>query len=182
MSRKSRQQGAHKRLRQALPAWIAAVMLIGGLWLGILGSLSPLISQPIPLEETIAVSAVMTRVEGDYSFRGKTQGTGWRLDNIFLFFEDHERLVIDGVIASETLLEKLEAYPAGTVFDMRVKPGSSGIVALAVDGTDVLSYEAACRAVTANNGFGILLGVVMLPIAGYAAWSLFIRWKYRRLQ
>ena len=182
MSRKSRQKGAQKKLSMAIPlTWLSILLLVGGLWIGILGFLSPLISQPVPLEDTIPISATMEKVEGDYTFRGKTRKTGWQLDNIFITFEDHERLHIGGVIASEALLEKLEAYPAGTVFDMHVKPGSTGILTLSVDGTDVLSYEAACRAITANNGFGVLLGFIMLPIAGYAAWSLAVRWTYRRL-
>lgn len=183
MSRKSRQKGARNKLSHTIPfTWLAVVMLIGALWLCIFGFLSPWISKPIPLEDTIPVSATMARVEGDYNFRGKTQGTGWRLDNIYIYFEDHERLIISDVIAHETLLEKLEAYPAGTVFDMQVQPNGISIMTLSVDGVDVLSYEAACRAITANNYFGVILGVIMLPIAAYSAWSLVIHWRYRRLQ
>lgn len=177
MSRKSRQKGARNMLAHAIPfTWLAAVMLIGALGLCIFGFLSPWISKPIPLADTIPVSATMTKVEATYDHRRIQE-----LDNILIHFEDHERLIISDVIAHETLLEKLEAYPAGTVFDMQVEPDGISIMTLSVDGVDVLSYEAACRAITANNYFGVILGIVMLPISAYAAWSLFIHWKYRRL-
>ena len=177
MSRKSRQRDARKTLSRAIPfTWLAVVMLIGGLWLSIYGFLSPWISKPIPLADTIPVSATMTKVEATYDHRRIQE-----LDNILIHFEDHERLIISDVIAHETLLEKLAAYPSGTVFDMRIQPDSTSIMTLAVDGVDILSYEAACRAITVNNYFGIILGCIMLPIAAYAAWSLFIHWKYRRL-
>lgn len=178
MSRKSRQKGARNMLAHAIPfTWLAAVMLIGALGLCIFGFLSPWISKPIPLEDTIPVSAAMKKVEATYDARRRHR----ELDNILIYFEDHERLMISNVLAHDALLEKLEAYPAGTVFDMHVQPNGTDIMTLSVAGADVLSYEAACRAITANNAFGVILGVIMLPIAIYAAWSLVIRWRYRRL-
>ncbi len=178
MSRKSRQKGARQQLSRALPfTWLAVVMMIGGLLLVMFGLLSPWISKPISLEDTIPVSATMTRVEGDYHHRRNHRS----LRKIYIYFEDHDRLMFDNVLAHETLLDKLKTYPAGTVFDMRLEPNGIDIMTLSVDGADVFTYEAACRAITVNNHFGIIMGITMLPITGYAAWSLFIRWKYRRL-
>ena len=177
MSRKSRQQTGRTLLQKVFPTWLALPMLIGSLWLCIFSFLSPWISKPIPLEDTIPLSAAMAKVEATYDSRHGHR----ELDDIFIYFEDHERLIISDVLAREALLEKLEAYPAGTVFDMRIKPDSISIMTLAVDGVDILSYETACRSITINNNFGIVLGLIMLPIAGYAAWSLFIHWKYRKL-
>ena len=177
MSRKSRQKKGRTLLKKAFPTWLALPMLILSVSLGILGFLSTWISQPISLEDTLPVSATMTKVEATYDTHRKHR----ELDDILIYFEDHERLIISDVIAHKTLLEKLKAYPAGTVFDMRLKPDSNSIMTLAVDGVDILSYEAACRAITVNNHFGIILGCIMLPIAAYAAWSLLICWKYRKL-
>ena len=177
MSRKSRQKKGRTLLQKAFPVWLAVPMLILALGLGSFGFLSPWISQPIPLEDTIPVSATITEVEGDYKYRHKH----WSLERIYLYFEDHERLMFDSILAHDTLLEKLKTYPAGTVFDMRLEPNGIDVMTLSVDGVDLFSYEAACRAITVNNYFGMILGGIMLPIAGYAAWSLFIHRKYRKL-
>lgn len=177
MSRKSRQKQGRTLLQKVFPIWLAVPMLILALGLGILGFLSPWISQPIPLEDTIPVSATLSEVEGDYKYRNNR----WKLQRIYLYFEDHDRLMFDAVLAHDALLEKLEAYPAGTVFDMRLEPNGMDVMTLSVDSVEVFSYEAACRAIRVNNVFGIALGIFFLIMAAYAAWSLFIRWKYRKL-
>ena len=178
MSRKSRQKGARNRLSRTLPfTWLSVVLLVAGLWMGALGLLGPWISQPTPYEETIPVSATLAEVKGEYRYRRNHR----RLRNIQLCFDDHEQLKFDRILANDTLLEKLEAYPAGTVFDMRLEPNGSDVMALSVDGVEVFSYEAACRAIRVNNVSGMVWGIFALVMAGYAAWSLIIRWRYRRL-
>ena len=105
MSRKSRQRDARKLLSRAIPfTWMAVIMLIGGLWLVTFGFLSPWISKPIPLEDTIPVSATMTEVEGEYHYRRNHSS----LRKIYLYFEDHDRLMFNNVLAHETLLDKLK--------------------------------------------------------------------------
>lgn len=178
MSRKSRQKKGRTLLQKAMPLWMAAVMLLFGLCLGAVGILGPWISQPTPLEETTPVSAVMQTIEPDYRYR---RSRGPDLASIKLTFEDHQPLYIDSVIANETLLNELMTHPSGTILDMRLKPNGISIMTLSVDDVDLLTYEDACRAIKANNAIGVPLGIAMLSIAGYAAWSLFIRWKYRRL-
>lgn len=186
MSRKSRQKKALALLHRLPPVWVLIPLLIAGLWLGAIFTLGPWISPPTPLEDTVPLSATMQRVEGDYNYRRRR---GFDLDDIYiycadegeLYIPDFDRLYIPDVIANETLLEKLEAYPAGTVFDMRLKPDSKSILTLSVDGVDVLSYEAACRAINTNNRLGVIVGVFMLFVAGYCIWGLIITWRYRRL-
>lgn len=177
MSRKSRQKKGRTLLQKAFPTWLAASLLILALGMGILCMTLPWSSQPTPYEDTIPVSATITEVEGDYRYRRNHRS----LERIYLYFEDHERLMFDPVLAHDALLEKLESSPAGTVFDMRLEPNGMDVMALSVDGAEVFSYEAACRAIQANNVLGIVWGIFSLAMGTYAAWSLFIRWKYRRL-
>ena len=177
MSRKSRQKKGRTLLQKVFPAWLALPIFIIALAIGIFCLTMPWSIYPTPYEDTISVSATITEVKGDYKYRRNHRS----LEKIYLYFENHDRLMFDSILAHDTLLEKLENYPAGTVFDMRLEPNGRDIMTLSVDGVDVFTYEAACRAITANNYFGIFWGTFSLIIAVYAAWSLFIHWKYRRL-
>ena len=186
MSRKSRQKKGRTLLQKVPPVGVCVFLLIAGLWIGTIFTLGPWISQPTPLEDTVPMSVTMQRVEGEY--RKRLHG-GFRLRNIYIYFAeedelyipDFDRLYISDVIAGETLLDKLKAYPAGTVFDVRLKPDSKSILTLSVDGVELLSYEQACRAINTNNRFGVIVGVFMLFVAGYAIWALVVTWRYRRL-
>ena len=177
MSRKSRQKKGRTILSKLLPVWILIPMLVIGLGAGILCVSMPWLRQPTPYEDTIPLSATMTAVEGEYGYHRKHR----RLDTIHLYFEDHDPLMFDRVLAHDSLLEKLEAYPAGTVFDMRLESNGIDVMTLSVDGVDVFSYEAACRAIRVNNALAIPVGIFFLIAATYAAWSLCMTWKYRRL-
>lgn len=186
MSRKSRQKKGRTLLQKLPPAGVCAALLVAGLWLGAIFTLMPWINRPIPLEDTVPMSVTMQRVEGDYDYR---RGRHKDLDNIYIYYAGEgelyipgfDRLYISDVVAGETLLKKLKAYPAGTVFDVRLEPDSKSILTLSVDGTELLSYEQACRAINVNNRLDVIVGVFMLAVAGYAAWALFMTWKYRRL-
>lgn len=171
MSRKSRQKKGRKLLRNALPPWLAVPILLFALGLGILGFISPWISAPPPFEDTVPVSATLERVEASY--------VRHHLHAIHFDFSDHDRLSISSKVAYKALLDKLKVYPAGTIFDMRTD--GSRILALSVDGAELLSYEAACKAITFDNRMGIPVGIFMLIMAVYSIWSLLITWKYRRL-
>lgn len=180
MSRKSRQKGARKLLRHVLPPWLAVIMLIGCLIMGTICTIIPWISQPTPYEDTIPLSATMDDVVGDWEYHRKPL-LGWELNEIRITFSDHEPLYISTNIAHETLLEKLEAFPSGTIFDMRLKPESDSILALSVGEVDVLTYEAARHSLLFNNRLGFLVGLFMLCGAGWSAWSLIMTWRYRRI-
>lgn len=177
MSRKSRQKKGRSILSKLLPVWMLIPMLVIGLGAGILCVTMPWFAQPTPYEDTIPLSATIAEVEGEYRARRKRM----ELDMIYLYFEDHDPLMFDRVLTHDSLLEKLEAYPAGTVFDMRLEPNGIDVMTLSVDGVDVFSYEAACRAIQVNNALAIPLGIFFLVAAIYAAWSLCMTWKYRRL-
>ena len=177
MSRKSRQKKGRTILSKLLPVWMLIPILVISLGAGILCIAMPWLRQPIPYEDTIPLSATMTAVEGEYRYHRRHR----RLDFIHLYFEDHDPLMFDRVLAHDTLLEKLEAYPAGTVFDMRLEPNGIDVMTLSVDGVDVFSYEAACRVILVNNALTIPLGIFFLIAAAYAAWSLCMTWKYCRL-
>lgn len=160
------------------PVGILIFLLAVGLGIGALSISAPWTSRPVAYEDTIPCSATLERVEGDYKYRRKR---GWDLDEIYLSFTDHDRLYISSKVATKTLLRKLKAYHAGTVVDMRLAPDGDSVLALSVDDAEVLSYEAACRAIRFDNALGFLLGLFGLFMAGYAIWELCMTWKYRRL-
>ena len=186
MSRKSRQRKSRKLLREALPPWIALLFLIAGLWMGVIGILSPSIRAPIPLEETIPLSITMQKVEGQYK---KNRSGPFRLRGIHILYAndgelyrpDMPSLYIPSVLASNDLLVKLQSYPAGTVIDALVEPNGRDVLALSADGEDLLTYEEACQAIHNDNQLGSPLGIFFLGCAVYGAWSLIVRWQYRRL-
>lgn len=177
MSRKSRQKKGRTLLAKLPPVWILLPMLLIGLGGSILCMSMPWLHQPTPYEDTIPLSATMTQVEGEYGYHRRHR----QLNIIHLYFEDHDPLMFDSVLAHDSLLDKLEAYPAGTVFDMHLEPNGKDVMTLSVDGVDVFTYEAACRAIRVNNGLGAALGIFFLVAAVYAAWGLCMTWKYRRL-
>lgn len=177
MSRKSRQKKGRTLLAKLPPVWILLPMLLIGLGVGILCIAIPWITPPTPYEDTIPLSATMTQVEGEYGYHRRHR----QLNIIHIYFEDHTPLKFDNILANDSLLDKLEAYPAGTVFDMHLEPNGTDIMALAVDGVDVFPYEAACRAIRVNNSVGFGWGIFSLIAAVYAAWGLCMTWKYRRL-
>ena len=177
MSRKSRQKKGRTILSKLLPVWMLIPLLVLSLGAAILCVSMPWIARPTPYEDTIPLSATMTEVEGEYGYHRRHR----QLDIIHLYFEDHEPLMFDRVLAHDSLLEKLEAYPAGTVFDMRLEPNGKDVMTLSVNGVDVFPYEAACRAIRVNNVLGVAISVFFLVAAIYAAWSLYMTWKYRRL-
>ena len=171
MSRKSRQKKGRTLLQKVFPTWLALPMLIVSIFLGTIACLSPFLSTPPPFEDTVPVSATLERVEASY--------VRHHLHAIHFDFSDHDRLSISSKVAYKALLDKLKVYPAGTIFDMRTD--GSRILALSVDGAELLSYEAACKAITFDNRMGIPVGIFMLIMAVYSIWSLLITWKYRRL-
>ena len=178
MSRKSRQKKGRSILAKLPPVGVLVFLLVVGLGMGPLSLSAPWTSRPVAYEDTIPLTATIERVTGDYEYHRRR---GWDLDEIHLYFIDHDRLYISSKVSRESLLEKLEAYPAGTVFDMRLEPNGINVMTLSVDGVEILSYAAACRAIRTDNGLGFALGIFMLIMAGYAAWGLFMTWKYRRL-
>lgn len=177
MSRKSRQKTGRSILAKLLPVWVLIPLLVLSLGAGILCISLPWLHQAAPYEDTIPLSATMTKVEGEYRAHRKRL----ELEKIYLYFENHDRLMFNNVLAHEALLDKLKAYPAGTVFDMRLEPDGVDVMTLSVDGVDVFTYDEACRAIRVNNFLGAALGVFFLVAAIYAAWGLFMTWKYRRL-
>ena len=171
MSRKSRQKKGRTLLQKVFPPWLALPMLIVSLFLGAIACLSPMLSTPPPFEDTVPVSATIEKVEARYSRH--------HLHAIHLDFSDHDRLHISSKITYRALLDKIKSYPTGTIFDMRVD--GKDILALSIAGETILSYEAACNAIAFDNQIGVPVGIFAFSMAAYAAWSLFIHWKYRRL-
>lgn len=186
MSRKSRQKKGRTLLQKIPPVSVCVFLLIAGLWMGVIFTLMPWINQPAPLEDTVPMSITMQKVEGDYDYRRRR---GYDLDEILIYYSDEKlthlpdmkSLYIPSVLSTETLLDKLTVYPAGTIFDARVEPDGRSIIALSVEGTEIIAYEDACKVIKTSNILFVPLGLFMLAAAGYAVWALCVHRKYRRL-
>lgn len=186
MSRKSRQKKGRTLLQKIPPVSVCVFLLIAGLWMGVIFTLMPWINQPAPLEDTIPMSVTMQKVEGDYDYRRRQ---GYDLDEILIYYSDEklvylpdmQALYIPSVLSTEALLDKLTAYPAGTIFDVRTEPDGRDIIALSIEGTEIIAYEDACKAMKTSNNLFVPLGIFMLATAGYAVWALVIHRRYRRL-
>lgn len=187
MSRKSRQKKGSALLQKLPPVSVCIFLLIAGLWMGALFSLRPWYNEPALLEDTVSRSVTMQKVEGHYQ---KSRHGGFKLHGINIYYADEDELVylpdmevmyIPSVLTSKTLLNKLTAYPAGTVFDVRTEPDDRDILSLSVEGTELISFEQACQKIRTDNILFVGVGVFMLCAAGYASWALWLHWKYRRL-
>lgn len=185
MSRKSRQKKGNALLQKIPPVSVCIFLLIAGLWMGALFSLRPWYNEPALLEDTVSRSITMQKVRGLYNTKHKNRLSGINIyyadEGDLVYLPDMEVLYIPSVLTSKTLLDKLTAYPAGTVFDVRTEPDDRDILALSVEGTELISFEQACRRIRTDNVLFVGVGVFMLCAAGYAAWALYIHGKYRRL-
>ncbi len=185
MSRKSRQKKGNTLLQKIPPVSICIFLLIAGLWMGAVFSLRPWYNEPAPLEDTISRSVIMQKVEGYYNRIRPHKLSSIRVyyadEGDLVYLPDMDCLYIRPVLTSQTLLNKLTAYPAGTVFDVRTEPDGQDILALSVEGTELITYEQACQKLRTDNHLGVWIGMFMLCAAGYAVWALWIHWKYRRL-
>lgn len=175
---KTRQNKLTRRLKKLPSLGRAIFFLIAGLIMGTVFTVLMNYTQgPVTMDEAIPVSAVMEDVRGSYTHRYR-QGT--RLQEILIRFEDYEQLDIDSVIATESLLTRLSAIPSGTTFDMLVHPNSTTILALSIDGEEIVSFDdAVAKLQWENNGF-FILGMVMYFFAAVGAVTMVIRIRLRR--
>lgn len=174
---KTRQNKMTRRLKK-LPSLGQAIFLtVIGLLLGTVFTVLMHHTQgPITMEEARPVSAVMEDVRGSYTHRYR-QGT--RLQEILVRFEDYEQLSIDSVIATEALLDRLSVAP-GTTFDMLVHPNSSTILALSIDGEEIINFDAAMERLHLETTGFFWMGVCLYAAAAFGAYVVILRIKLRR--
>jgi len=175
---KTRQNKLTQFLKKLPGLGLAISLLIWGLLMGsIFTFLMDHTQGPVSVEEARPVSAVMEDVRGQYS-RHRTAGR--RLDTIYIRFADHEQLHIDAPVATEALLDELLAIAPGTRFNVLVHPNSATILALAMDGEEIMAFdESVAKLARENTGF-FWLGMAMYLMAAYSAVVILLRLILRR--
>lgn len=175
---KTRQNKLTRRLKKLPSLGQAILMLVVGLVLGtVFIFLMQYTQGPVSINEAIPVSAVMEDVRGSFTHRYR-QGT--RLQEILIRFEDYEQLDIDSIIATESMLTRLAGVPSGTTFDMLVHPNSTTILALSIDGEDILTFEDCMAKLQRENAGFFWLGMAMYFLAVFGAATAIIRIRLRR--
>lgn len=174
---KTRQNRLTRRLKK-LPSLGQAIFLtVIGLLMGtVFTALMHHTQGPVTMEEARPVSAVMEDVRGSYTHRYR-QGT--RLQEILIRFEDYEQLSIDSTLATEALLDRISVTP-GTTFDMLVHPNSATILALSIDGEEIIIFDTAMERLRRETTAFFWMGVCLYAAAAFGAYVVILRLKLRR--
>ena len=108
MSRKSRQKKGRSILAKLPPVGVLVFLLVVGLGMGPLSLSAPWTSRPVAYEDTIPLTATIERVTGDYEYHRRR---GWDLDEIHLYFIDHDRLYISSKVSPNPCWRSLKPIP-----------------------------------------------------------------------
>ena len=173
---KTRQNKLTRRLKK-LPSLGQAIFLtVIGLLLGTVFTVLMHHTQgPVTMEEARPVSAVMEDVRGSYGRRIRRNS----LREILIRFEDYGQLSIDSAIATEALLNRISVAP-GTTFDMLVHPNSATILALSIDGEEIISFDDAMEKLHRETTGFFWMGVCLYAAATFGAYVVILRIKLRR--
>ena len=175
---KTRQNKLTRRLKKLPSLGQAIFLLVAGLLMGTVFTVLMHHTQgPVTMEEARPVSAVMEDVRGSYTRRYRL---GTRLQQILIRFEDYEQLSIDSVISTEALLNQLSGYEPGTTFDMLVHPNSSTILALSIDGEEIINFDDAMAKLNRETTAFFWMGVCLYILAAFGAYVVILRVKLRR--
>ena len=180
MSRKTTQaiktrQNKLTRLLKKLPSLgQAIILLIIGLLLGTAFTVLMDYTQgPVTRDEARPVSAVMEDVRGRRNRRNS-------LREILIRFEDYEQLGIDHPVANKAMLDKLLSVAPGTTFDMLVHPNSATILALSIDGEEIINFDTAMAKLSNENLVFFWMGICLYVAAAFGAYVVILRLKLRR--
>lgn len=183
MSRKTTQ--AIKTRQNKLTRWLkklpslgqAVFLLVAGLILGtVFTFLMDYTQGPVTMDEARPVSAVMQDVRGTYGRRNRRSN----LKEILIRFADYEQLGIVSPVANKPMLEQLSGYPAGTTFDMLVHPNSATILALRIDGEEIVNFDDAVAKLSRENKAFFWMGICLYAAAALGAYVVILRLKLRR--
>lgn len=183
MSRKTTQaiktrQNKLTRLLKKLPSLgQAIILLIIGLLLGTAFTMLMDYTQgPVTRDEARPVSAVMEDVRGSYGRRSRRNS----LREILIRFEDDAQLGIDHPVANQAMLDKLLSVAPGTTFDMLVHPNSATILALHINGEEIINFDTAISKLSGENRVFFWMGICLYAAAAFGAYVVILRLKLRR--
>ena len=131
-------------------------------------------------EEAVPVTAIYASHEVDYggNIRRRAMHSN-SINQVFLYFADHERLAIDGSCAYSDVLDALEALPSGTTLDMLVHPNIDTVLSIAADGETILAFEDTTKSLSIERWGVFGIGVFCYIGAGVGAYYLITK-KYRK--
>lgn len=174
---KTRQNKLTRRLRKLPSLGQAIILLVIGLLMGTAFTVLMDYTQgPVTMEEARPVSAVLEDVRGSYGRRSRRNS----LREILIRFEDYDQLGIDHPVANKAMLDKLLSVTPGTTFDMHVHPNSSTILALSIDGEEIVSFDDAVAKLRGENKVFFWMGVCLSAAAAFGAYVVILRLKHRR--
>ena len=183
MSRKTTQaiktrQNKLTRLLKKLPSLGQAIfLLVAGLLMGTVFIVLMQYAQgPVTMEEARPVSAVMEDVRASYGRRHRRNS----INEILIRFEDYEQLGIDHPVANQAMLDKLLSVAPGTTFDMLVHPNSATILALSIDGEEIVNFDDAIAKLSGENRAFFWMGICLYAAAALGLFTLALRLKLRR--
>lgn len=185
MSRKSRARSGQRKLRFTLPLWLSIAVMAAGLVLGCMAALyTPWVNAPVTREEAISVSGTLREAVPTYTRRRHGSILNrYQLSGVLLYLnEQEEPLLIPRVITDEALADTLTALPIGTQLDMLLHPVRGSVMALTARDEVILAFEDGMARLQIEARGSVLLGIPLLLLAAYGAWSTVMRWRYRRLQ
>lgn len=174
---KTRQNKLTRRLKKLPSLGQAICLLVFGLLMGTVFTVLMQYTQgPVTIDEARPVSAVMEDVRGSYGRRNRRNS----LREILIRFEDHAQLEIDHPVANRAMLDKLLSVAPGTTFDMLVHPNSSTILALSIDGEEIIGFDAAMAKLRGETTAFFWMGICLYAAAAFGAYVVILRLKLRR--
>ena len=174
---KTRQNKLTRRLKKLPSLGQAIFLLVAGLLMGTVFTVLMHHTQgPVTMEEARPVSAVMEDVRGSYGRRNRRNA----LREILIRFEDHAQLGIDYPVANQAMLDQLLSVAPGTTFDMLVHPNSSTILALSIDGEEIINFDNAMAKLRGETTAFFWMGVGLYILAAFGAYVVILRVKLRR--
>lgn len=182
MSRKSRQRSGQRMLRGTLPIWLSIALMVVGLVIGGLAALyTPYANASVTLEEAVSVSGTLREARPTYTKKRRSIAR-YKLNGILLYLDGQEEaLLIPRVIADEALVDSLVALPGGTQLELLLHPINRNVIALSARDEVLLAFEVGMSKLQIEARGSVLLGIPLLLLAVYGAWSAAMRWRYRRI-
>lgn len=128
-------------------------------------------------EDSIPVTATYARYDIDYDF-SRIGASRRSINEVDLYFADHEKLSIDGSCVTDELLAALTALRSGTSLDMLIHPNGDAILSIHVDSESLLTFEDTMKHLSFERWGFLVLGLFCYLGAGVGAYYLIARKYY----
>ena len=147
----------YKRKSEPMNRWIALVMALISIFMGMVFSSTLYLNQPIDREDATQLNCTY-KESIVHTQRGSIR-------EIKLLFHDGSAQYIDGSCSKYELSEKLKIIPSGTKFKMLVNPNNDYIVELIVNDDVLLNFDYAQKQLERDGVGFFVLGLVMYGCA-----------------